>query len=243
MSLTARELAILRTQLGQNYRDRLNALIARLRGFGVQGRGPKSGGRGVIAGKLIRGVIESYEWADSETLSDRYYGNTDDFTTQTSTVFDGSYAVECTAGSGNNGFMLTDNPAVETNPGEKYSFYDHSGRYGTEVGFLLESNTTEWPAGWAVEVRHDVNEFDLRQYYSDGTYNIRGSANISVSNNNWYKLTFEATESGDITVVFDPDNTNTSINYSASSNNINSGYFGLNNTNESARVDYIRQVA
>lgn len=53
MSLTTRELAIMRTPPGPNYRGRLDTLIARLRGFGIVGRGTVSDGRGITMGTGI----------------------------------------------------------------------------------------------------------------------------------------------------------------------------------------------
>jgi hypothetical protein len=61
MALTARELAVLKTPLGPRYYDRLEHLIAELRGFGIRGRGPISDGRGVEVGSVIPDTGD-YQW-------------------------------------------------------------------------------------------------------------------------------------------------------------------------------------
>lgn len=70
MSLTTRELAILRTPLGSNYRDRLDALIARLRGLDIQGRGPVSNGRCIVAGTVMPDSLVSQYDARELILND-----------------------------------------------------------------------------------------------------------------------------------------------------------------------------
>jgi hypothetical protein len=68
MSLTAHELAIIRTPPGPNYRDRLEALIARLRGLGIRKRGVLADNRGITGGTVIPDNGRKH-WYDATKIS------------------------------------------------------------------------------------------------------------------------------------------------------------------------------
>jgi hypothetical protein len=100
MTLTARELAVLRTPLGPRYDDRLERFVAKLRGFGIQGRGPVSDGRGIEMGSVIPDSVAHqyrFEYESDTTVAVDSVGDADmeltNNPTYTNNSIDGSHAL------------------------------------------------------------------------------------------------------------------------------------------------------
>jgi hypothetical protein len=65
-------------------------LLARLRGFGVSGRGPESGGRGIAVG----GLITLYDDFETDLSKWTHYTDAGDNMSQTSTSYNGAYGLD-----------------------------------------------------------------------------------------------------------------------------------------------------
>jgi len=159
------------------------------------------------------------------SLSDRYGGDTGSFQRQTSTVNEGSYALEMTAGG-----VINDagpNQTIVEDTEYRFDLLTTDGSNWPVQHLMIgtEDNSTQ---GYGIQLRPSENDARLAEF-SSGFNALATTSSGSVSASTWYRCFFEKQSDNTINFgILSDDNTNKlSGSYTDSSDLFSSGGVGM----------------
>jgi len=185
------------------------------------------------------GLLEGFE---SGSLSTQYGGDTADFSVQSSTVFEGSFALEGTTGTVNS-IARTD--VNITRPGTysvrvRVDTLNFNRRAGV---FWMAQSATSGPDGYMSRIYQEDNLFDVFRV-QNSSFNQIGTDSVSLNTNEWYEIEFEANSNGTENFRLFDDNAGQRGNQiavvSTSDNTFSSGGIGFRDSSNG--IPYFDQV-
>lgn len=197
----------------------------------------KSGVFGLQSGVYQDSLVTTLDGFEDNDISE-YGGATGGFTTQSTTVKDGSYAL---ATSSPGGSHLSDT-GVTTNQGNTYRVWTRFGSSSGSESFLFatqsETSTTDC---YMVMLFQGGGEYRLYRY--DGSYNNIASSAISPSTGTWYEHKIDWATDGTITCTLLDSAGSQVVQISATDTTWTSGGIGFRGDNgPSAYFDTVREV-
>lgn len=203
------------------------------RGFGVDGRGIVSDGRGLFVGDTgATGLIDNFEdspdgpYATGEDVSNYYDGDTSVLTRNTSSVAEGSYGLHS---SDTSGAWFN----IISQPGDGLPNYPEPGDWVAAIGrdasganhnhFIVCGGTDG--TGYGYRFSEGENTIGIRNWISrDDTTVIGSDTSVSINNDTWYWFEFLFPDSsGDVqfeVYEFDTNNLNKGTHLATVSDNV-----------------------
>jgi len=194
---------------------------------------------------IFDSVVDNFEaslYEDQKlSLSDYYGGDLSAYRRQTSTVYQGSYALEATSGQSaitddGGDFFLTD--------GTTWEFYQYHTSSSADGGWMWMTQTEAGRTsrtGYQAAIRSNNDDIKLRRFV-DGGYVELDVDNTSIPENEWMRGLVVHTSDGEITFTLYDSGGNQLAQTSATDTTYTYGGHGFSNYDPNIIWDNVREV-